>query len=191
MTTYITSCNTLIKDLHALVEASRDSAYKAVNSAMLDMYWNIGKRIVEEEQKGDQRAEYGKKLLKTLSDDLTVNYGKGFSDRNLRYYRKFYIMFPDKEIWNACVPNLTWTHFRALLRVDDEDARIWYMREAYESGWSSRTYSVLHDNDRLFMSKYLTYMPTKEQLKHEIEKQKSIFYAQHPELDDKNDEPKK
>lgn len=48
-------------------------------------------------------------------------------------------MFPDKEIWNACVPNLTWTHFRALLRVDDEDARIWYMREAYESGWSTRT----------------------------------------------------
>ena len=355
MTTDITSYNTLINDLYALVEASRDSAYKAVNSVMLDMYWNIGRRIVEEEQKGDQRAEYGKKLLKTLSDDLTANYGKGFSDRNLRYYRKFYIMFPDKEIWNACVPNLTWTHFRALLRVDDEDARIWYMREAYESGWSTRTldrnigtqfyyrllqspkkdavitemkektsglqnkqyelikspvvaeflgfkdedtylesdlesailshirdflmemgrgfafvarqqhivtetddfyidlvfynielkcyvlidlkmgkithqdvgqidmyvrmyddlkrkegdnptigillcsetdqdiarYSVLHDNDRLFMSKYLTYMPTKEQLKHEIEKQKSIFYAQHPELDDKNDEPKK
>lgn len=355
MTTDITSYNTLINDLHALVEASRDSAYKAVNSAMLDMYWNIGKRIVEEEQKGDQRAEYGKKLLKTLSDDLTANYGKGFSDRNLRYYRKFYIMFPDKEIWNACVPNLTWTHFRALLRVDDEDARIWYMREAYESGWSTRTldrnigtqyyyrllqspkkdavisemkektsglqnkqyelikspvvaeflgfkdedtylesdlesailshirdflmemgrgfafvarqqhivtetddfyidlvfynielkcyvlidlkmgkithqdvgqidmyvrmydelkckegdnptigillcsetdqdiarYSVLHDNDRLFMSKYLTYMPTKEQLKREIEKQKAIFYAQHPELDDKNDESEK
>lgn len=122
-----------------MVEASRDTAYKAVNSVMLDMYWNIGKRIVEEEQKGDQRAEYGKKLLKTLSDDLTANYGKGFSDRNLRYYRKFYIMFPDKEIWNTCVPNLTWTHFRALLRVDDEDARIWYMREAYESGWSTRT----------------------------------------------------
>ena len=71
-----------------MVEASRDTAYKAVNSVMLDMYWNIGKRIVEEEQKGDQRAEYGKKLLKTLSDDLTANYGKGFSDRNLRYYRK-------------------------------------------------------------------------------------------------------
>lgn len=139
MTTDITSYNTLINDLHALVDASRDAAYKAVNSAMLDMYWNIGKRIVEEEQKGDQRAEYGKKLLKTLSDDLTANYGKGFSDRSLRYYRKFYLMFPDKEIWNACVPNLTWTHFRALLRVDDEDARIWYMREAYESGWSTRT----------------------------------------------------
>ncbi|MGN0269318.1 MAG: DUF1016 N-terminal domain-containing protein [Candidatus Weimeria sp.] len=80
MTTDITSYNTLINDLHALVDASRDAAYKAVKSAMLDMYWNIGKRIVEEEQKGDQRAEYGKKLLKQLSDDLTANYGRGYSD---------------------------------------------------------------------------------------------------------------
>ncbi len=102
-----------------MVEASRDTAYKTQNSAMLDMYWNIGKRIVKEEQKCNQRAEYGKKLLKTLSGDLTANCGAGFSDRNLRYYRKFYIMFTDREIWNACVLNLTWLHFRALLREPD------------------------------------------------------------------------
>lgn len=74
-----------------------------------------------------------------LADELTKEFGKGFSARNLRNFRKFYLYFPDAEIWHACVPNLNWTHFRCLLRVDDEDARIWYMKEACEEGWSSRT----------------------------------------------------
>ena len=74
-----------------------------------------------------------------LSDELVKEYGKGFSEKNLRYFRKFYIMFPDCEIWNACVPNLNWTHFRSLLRVDDENARLWYLNEASSEGWSSRT----------------------------------------------------
>ncbi len=201
-----------------------------------------------------------------------------------RYFRKFYQYFPDEEIWNACVPNLNWTQFRSLLRVPDENARIWYMNEAVNEGWSSRTldrnistqyyyrllkspskenilaemkektsdyqknsfemlknpiiaeflgfknedsylesdleaaiishirdflmemgrgfafvarqqhivtetdediarYSVLHDNNHLFMSKYLTCLPTKEQLKMEIERQKEIFYMQHPDAD--------
>lgn len=275
-------------------------------------------------------------------------FGKGYNERNLRYYRQFYLMFPEQSIWNACVPNLTWTHFRSLLRVKDNDARFWYMREAASEGWSSRVldrnigtqyyyrllkapkreksekeldkkinslehrrfelikspmiaeflefknentylesdlessilshirdflmemgrgfafvarqqhivtdtqdyyvdlvfynielkcyilvdlkigtithqdvgridmyvrmydelkrnkddnptigillcsetsediarYSVLHDNNRLFMSKYLTYLPTQEQLRTEIEKQKQIFYAQHPKLEE-------
>lgn len=275
-------------------------------------------------------------------------FGKGYNERNLRYYRQFYLMFPEQSIWNACVPNLTWTHFRSLLRVKDNDARFWYMKEAASEGWNSRVldrnigtqyyyrllkapkreksekeldkkinplehrqfelikspmiaeflgfknentylesdlessilshirdflmemgrgfafvarqqhivtdtqdhyidlvfynielkcyvlvdlkigtithqdvgqidmyvrmydelkrnkddnptigillcsetsediarYSVLHDNNRLFMSKYLTYLPTQEQLKNEIEKQKQIFYAQHPKLEE-------
>lgn len=285
-------------------------------------------------------------LIEVLSDELSKEFGKSFSKRNLQYFRKFYIYFPNEKIVNACVHNLTWTHFRSLLRVADENARLWYLNEASKENWSSRTldrniqtqyyyrlmqspkkesvieemleknvenqktkfellkspivaeflgfktedsylendlesailthirdflmemgkgfafvarqqhivtetddyyvdlvfynielrcyvlidlkmgkithqdvgqidmyvrmydelkckegdnptlgillcsetdediarYSVLHDNDRLFMSKYLTYLPTKEQLKNEIDKQKAVFYMQHPSL---------
>jgi predicted nuclease of restriction endonuclease-like (RecB) superfamily len=341
----LSSYHSLIKDLEVLIASGRKAAYQSINQAMIDMYWNIGKRIVEEEQKGKARAQYGKALIKNLAAVLTAEFGAGFTARNLRNYRQFYLLFPEREIWHACVPNLTWTHFRSLLRVSDEDARIWYLRESSEQGWSSRTldrnistqyyyrllkspqkdaviaemkahtvqyqketyeliknpviaeflgfknedsylesdlesailshirdflmemgrgfafvarqqhivtetddyyidlvfynielkcyvlidlkmgkithqdvgqidmyvrmyddlkckegdnptigillcsetdadiarYSVLHDNDRLFMSKYLTYLPTKEQLKEEVEKQKAIFYTQHPD----------
>lgn len=285
-------------------------------------------------------------MIHLLSEELTRDFGRGFSERNIRNFRKFYVLFPDKEIWQTCLPNLTWSHVCCLLRVPDEDARIWYMNEAMKEGWSSRTldrnigtqyyyrllqspkkekviaemqektkenqtsryeviknpimaeflgfrpedsyvesdlesailshirdflmemgkgfafvarqqhivtetqdyfidlvfynielkcyilidlkmgkithqdvgqidmyvrmydelkcqegdnptlgillcsetdediarYSVLHDNDRLFMSKYLTYLPTKERLRAEIEQQKEIFYMQHPGL---------
>ena len=285
-------------------------------------------------------------MISALAEDLTKEFGKNYSKRNLQYYIKFYQCFPDEQIMNACVHNLNWTHIRSLLRVTDENARYWYMKEAVDESWSSRTldrnistqyyyrllqtpkkeavieemkqktaefqknqfelikspviaeflgfknedtylegdlessilshirdflmelgrgfafvarqqhivtetsdyyldlvfynielkcyvlidlkmgkithqdvgqidmyvrmyddlkrgqgdnptigillcsetdediarYSVLHDNDRLFMSKYLTYLPTKEQLKTEIERQKKIFYMQHPTL---------
>ena len=338
-----------ITDIKELITKGRNAAYNATNTAAIMTYWNIGKRIVEQEQSGTERAEYGKRLISILSDELTKEFGNGFTDRNLRNFRKFYLMFPDDKIWHTCVPNLNWTHFRSLLRVPDENARIWYMNEAANESWSSRTldrnistqyyyrllqspgkeaviaemqentknfqknrfelikspviaeflgfknedtylesdlesailshirdflmemgrgfafvarqqhiitetedyyidlvfynielkcyvlidlkmgkithqdvgqidmyvrmyddlkrkegdnptigillcaetdediarYSVLHDNDRLFMSKYLTYLPTKEQLRNEIERQKSIFYMQHPEYSEK------
>lgn len=334
----------VLSDIKQIIDSGRNSAYKAVNSVMIMTYWSIGKRIVEDEQNGEKRAGYGKKLLKSLSEELTKEYGKGFSQRNLADFRKFYLLFSDKGILQTCLQNLNWSHFRSLLRVADEDARTWYMNEAANEGWSSRTldrniatqyyyrllkspkkelviqemmdktaslqnpkeiikspviaeflgfrpedsyieselessilthirdflmemgrgfafvarqqhivtdsqdyyidlvfynielkcyvlidlktgmvthqdvgqidmyvrmyddlkcreddnptigillcsetsediarYSVLHDNDRLFMSKYLTVLPTKEQLRAEIERQKAIFYAQHPE----------
>ena len=130
----------IITDIKELVHAGRNAAYNAVNKATIMTYWNIGKKIVEEEQAGTERAEYGKRLISILSDELTKEFGSGFSDRNLRNFRKFYLLFPDEKIWNACVPNLfIWKHFRSLLRVDNEDARIWYMKEAASEGWSSRT----------------------------------------------------
>ena len=128
-----------IADIKTIIADGRDSTYRAANAAMIMTYWGIGKRIVEQEQNGEHRAEYGKHLISMLSDELVKEYGKGFSEKNLRYFRKFYIMFPDCEIWNACVPNLNWTHFRSLLRVDDENARLWYLNEASSEGWSSRT----------------------------------------------------
>lgn len=337
---------TMISDIKDIISVGRKQAYNAVNKASVLTYWQIGKRIVEQEQNGENRAEYGKALMDTLAYELTAEYGTSYSKRNLQYYRKFYLYFPDEQIVNACVHNLTWTHFRSLLRVQDEEARLWYMKEAADEGWNYRTldrnigtqyyyrllqapkkeeviaemkqktneyqknnfellkspviaeflgfknedtylendletailshirdflmelgrgfafvarqqhivtetedyfidlvfynielkcyvlidlkmgkithqdvgqidmyvrmydelkckegdnptlgillctetdediarYSVLHDNDRLFMSKYLTYLPTKEQLRTEIERQKEIFYMQHPAL---------
>lgn len=106
---------------------------------MLDTYWNIGRRIVLEEQGGEQRAEYGAQLLRTLSKALTGEFGKGFSERNLRNFRLFYLTFSDMEIWHTRVPNLTWSHFRALLSVTDTKARDWYLAEASSENWSVRT----------------------------------------------------
>lgn len=339
----------IITDIKEIISAGQQSAYSAANTAMVLTYWHIGKRIVEQEQEGIERAEYGKRLISVLSEELKKEFGKSYSERNLHYFRKFYLYFPDEQIVNACVHNLSWTHFRSLLRVSDEDARIWYMKEASSEGWNYRTldrnigtqyyyrllqspkkeavitemqektaeyqqnkfellknpvvaeflgfrpedsfaetdletaillhirdfliemgkgfafvarqqhiitdtedyyidlvfynielrcyvlidlkmgkithqdvgqidmyvrmydalkckegdnptlgillcsetsediarYSVLHDNERLFMSKYMTYLPTKEQLRTEIERQKEIFYMQHPALQEK------
>ena len=94
---------------------------------------------VEEEQHGELRAEYGTQLIKNLSKSLTNVFGKGFTERNLRSFRQFYVLFPDYEIWHARVPNLKWTHFRSLITVDNPEARNWYMNEAAAENWNSRT----------------------------------------------------
>ena len=341
-----------LEDIKQIITSGQKYAYQAANKAMVFTYWQIGKRIVEQEQKGEERATYGKALLDTLSAELTREYGKSYSKRKLQYFRKFYFAFPDEQIVNTCVHNLNWSHFRALLRVQDENARLWYMNEASNENWSVRTldrnigtqyyyrllqspkkekvivemqekskenqknkfeilkspivaeflgfknedsylendlesailthirdflmemgkgfafvarqqhivtetadyfidlvfynielkcyvlidlkmgkithqdvgqidmyvrmydelkcqegdnptlgillcsetdediarYSVLHDSDRLFMSKYLTYLPSKEQLRLEIERQKEIFYMQHPGLNSRENE---
>ena len=346
MANEIIAYQSVISDIKDIISSGRELAYNVANKTIVLTYWHIGKRIVEQEQNGKERAEYGKALLEVLADELIKEYGKSYSKRNLQYFRKFYLAFPDEQIVNACVHNLNWTHFRSLLRVADESARLWYLKEAAQESWSSRTldrnigtqyyyrllqspekeavlnemllknaenqknqfellkspvvaeflgfkneetylesdlesailthirdflmemgkgfafvarqqhimtetedyyidlvfynielkcyvlvdlkmgkithqdvgqidmyvrmydelkckegdnptlgillcaetdediarYSVLHDNDRLFMSKYLTYLPTKEQLKAEIERQKEIFYMQHPAL---------
>ena len=98
----------------------------------------MGRRIVEEEQHGDRRAEYGSEMLKNLAAELTPEFGVNFNERRLRDYRQFYLSFMDLEIWHSRVPNLTWTHIRHLLRVTDEKARLWYMHEASTQLWSTR-----------------------------------------------------
>ena len=352
MTNDIVNYQDVITDIKGIISSGREVAYNAANKAMVLTYWHVGKRIVEQEQAGKERAKYGQALIEALAEELTKEYGKSFSKRNLQYFRKFYLAFPDEQIVNTCVHNLNWSHFRTLLRVSDENARLWYMNEAAKESWSVRTldrnistqyyyrlmqspkkdvvinemlqknaenqkkkfellkspiiaeflgfknedsyiesdlesailthlrdflmemgkgfafvarqqhvitetddyfidlvfynielkcyvlidlkmgkithqdvgqidmyvrmydelkckegdnptlgillcaetdediarYSVLHDNDRLFMSKYLTYLPTKEQLKAEIERQKEIFYMQHPALSEKGKE---
>ncbi len=114
---------------------SRNQAYSAVNFAMVQAYWQIGRIIVEHEQNGNARADYGKSVLQELSSRLTKDFGKGFSVRTLQQMKKFYVMFPNT---NALRSQLTWTHYRLLLSVENEQARQWYMDEAIASAWSSR-----------------------------------------------------
>ena len=119
---------------NVLIE-SRKRAYSAVNVEMLYAYWKIGYLIVEDEQKGNKTAMYGKAIIEKLSEKLKSEFGKGYDVRNLRNMRKFYLVF---QKWNAVRTELTWTHYRTLLKVEDESARKWYIDEAIKEGWSSR-----------------------------------------------------
>ena len=129
----------LLQDLREIILNGRTMAYAAAGAILLDTYWNLGRRIVEEEQHGNKRAEYGVRLLEELSKQLTMEFGNGYETRRLRSYRQFYLLFPQQEIWHTRVPNLNWSHFRELLRVEDEKVRMWYLDEASRESWSSRT----------------------------------------------------
>ena len=131
--------NNYINEIKTILKNARQKAYTAVNSAMVEAYWEIGRRIVEEEQNGKERAEYGKEILQNLSKVLTEEFGKGYSYRTLREIRQFYLMFSDFEKWRTVSAKLTWSHFQKVLRVSDEKARIFYLTEAAENMWSVRT----------------------------------------------------
>ena len=131
--------NNYINEIKKILKNARQKAYTAVNSAMVEAYWEIGRRIVEEEQNGKERAEYGKEILQNLSKELTEEFGKGYSYRTLREIRQFYLMFSDFEKWRTVSAKLTWSHFQKVLRVSDEKARIFYLMEAAENVWSVRT----------------------------------------------------
>ena len=146
----------LYSDVRAIIEDARRSVCVGINTIQIDHNWRIGRRIVEEEQKGAARAEYGKRIVSNLSTRLTAEYGEGYSERSLWEYRRFYQVFDDLEILHTRVQNLNWSHFRQLMRVSDEKARLWYMGEAAAEGWSShqlqRQISVLY-YERMLASK--------------------------------------
>ena len=125
-----------LEDVKTIINKGRSLAYAAIDSTMISTYWNIGRRIVEEEQKGSNRAAYGTKLLERLSEELTHEYGSGFSKRYLAYFRKFYLTIPDISILQTHLQNLRWSHIIEILRVDDEVARRWYLEVASEQVWS-------------------------------------------------------
>ncbi len=129
----------LIADIREIAHRYRTKAAIQLNSTIVDERWEIGKRIVEEEQKGEARAEYGTNLLKELSIRLTVEMGKGYSPRALAYYRQLYIYFPDRKILQTRLQNLTWSHLQAILGEKSEKARLWYMDEAVKQMWSVKT----------------------------------------------------
>lgn len=245
------SQNSLFNDACVIIEQARIVAYKSVDEILIKRNWLLGMRIQHEVLK-DKRAEYGEQVIKKLAKDLSVNYGKGFSMRNLYYFIDFYQthldffelkdaetqIFMNKDILQSLTAKsairLSWTHYSIILQESDAGARIWYENEAANEMWSTRTlqrnissqyyhrllksqnqdvdmyvkmydelvrpnghnptigillcadtdedvahYSVLNGNDQLYATRYLTFMPTKEELRREIERQKEIFMMQH------------
>jgi len=129
----------IINDIKQLLELARQKAYSATNFAMVEAYWLTGKRIVEEEQAGEQRAVYGAELIKLLSLELTKSLGRGFSETNIRNFRRFYLTFPNLvEIQQTVSAKLTWSHFQLLMRISDEAARNYYLKEAAINNWAVR-----------------------------------------------------
>ncbi|MDQ0124415.1 putative nuclease of restriction endonuclease-like (RecB) superfamily [Pseudomonas lini] len=125
----------LLGNLGELIRDARQKVLRAVDTVQVQTCWQIGRHIVEFEQEGARRAEYGKQLLTKLAQSLTEEFGKGFDISNLRYMRLFYQAFPIRD---ALRHELSWTHYRRLLRVENEHARHWYMNESAIQNWSSR-----------------------------------------------------
>ena len=126
--------DSLFDNIKDMVINSRNRVYSAVNTEMLNLYWNIGKTIMEIQQ-GDERAAYGDAVLDKLSQKLTNEFGKGFSSRNLRTMRKFYLMYP---IWKTVSAKLSWSHYLELIKIDEETKRDFYLNECINSRWSVR-----------------------------------------------------
>lgn len=190
--------NHLYAEIRAVLEKARSSAYRAVNLAMVQAYWQIGYLIVEHEQEGKERAGYGKAILKELSKRLSSEFGKGFDITNLRKMRQFYLLFSKRDAVSlksdptkrdAMRPEfrgiakrhslrgeLSWTHYRLLLRVDNEKARGWYMNEAADQRWSTRQLerqiSILY-YERLMASR------EKEPVKQEADEKMAALEPEH------------
>lgn len=126
--------NSLYENIKSTLEDARSKAYSSINFYMVEAYWNIGRLIVSE-QNGRDRAEYGDQLIKKLSIKLTSEIGKGFTATNLKTMRKFYVKFPNSH---ALRDQLSWTHYRLLLKVDDDKKREFYIDECIKSNWSTR-----------------------------------------------------
>ena len=131
----------LYANVSEILANARKRAYSAVNFAMVESYWLIGQQIVEHEQHGEARADYGKGLLKDLAARLTIDFGKGFDERELRKMRQFYQTFQKRDTLR---PELTWSHYRRLISVENEAAQ-------------------------LFASRYKLFLPTEEEFKHMLE----------------------
>ncbi len=166
--------NSFISDIKRIIEQGRSAAYGAVNAVMIETYWYLGRRIVEQEQNGKERAEYGKQLIEMLSVELTHTYGKGFSGRYLRAFRQFYLVVPDIEIWKSRFPNLTWTHIFRTLRVNDDTAIRWYLETAANESWSVRAL------DRNISTQYFERHFKQPQLPSEKEKEEKTELLKSP-----------
>ena len=162
------SIDTLYQEVKQIIDEARSRVYNSANFEMVKAYWNIGQKIVKEEQNGEDRAKYGKEIVKLLSQKLKIE-GKSFSQRNLWYMIQFYHQNPKV---NALRSELSWTHYRMLLRVEKERAREFYLQEAIDCNWSTRTLSRQIGNlyyQRMIMSK------DKDYVKEEAEEKKVML----------------
>lgn len=154
-----------------LLEGRRQAVY-AVNVALVETYWNIGRMIVEEEQGGKARADYGQQLLAFLSARLTGEFGEGFDASNLRYMRLFYTAFPIRD---ALRHELTWTHYR--IRADDDNPTIGIIL-CGEKDAAVVKYSILEESRQVFASKYKLYLPTEEELARELQREMDEIWVE-------------
>jgi len=125
----------LLDGIRTLITDAHNTIQRSVNHAIVKTYWHIGQMIVEDEQEGQRRADYGKHTLKDLAKNLTREFGRGFNERNLRNMRSFYLTYPK---WKTVSAKLSWSHYVTLLRIESETARAWYMNECAEQNWSVR-----------------------------------------------------
>lgn len=158
-----------ITEIKSILTSGRLKVYNAINSAMVEAYWLTGKRIFEEEQQGEERAEYGSFLLKELSKELSSEFGKGFDERELRRMRQFYQFFPIRD---ALRPELTWTHYRIILRVDNPKARQYYVTETAAESWSTR--QLERNINTLYYERLLSTQNKKEALIDQQNMEKAI-----------------
>ena len=161
--------NSLLVKVSDHIESARKNVQQSVDTQMVKAYWLIGKEIVEEEQQGKARSEYGQALVSEISKKLTKKYGRGFSEANIKNMRQFYIEYPIKnsrkirytprsefKITHNLDPNLSWSHYRALMRISRPEARSFYQLEAVKNTWSSRELERQVDSllfERLLKSK--------------------------------------
>ena len=148
-----TKYNRLLNNIGLAIEQARQNAFKAVNTELIKANWEIGRHIVEYEQHGQERAEYGSKLLTRLSKDLRQRYGKGFGRRNILDMRRFYLAY---QKWQAVPAKLSWTHFVTLLGISDDSARKFYEKQATHENWGYRELERQIDSslfERLALSK--------------------------------------
>ncbi len=143
------------QDIKSLLQKARNQVYQTINATMTQTYYEIGKRIVEEEQGGESRAEYGIGLISNLSMELTKEFGKGFSEQNLKNMRQFYLIYQKRQTLSSEF-KLSWSHYIFLTRIDNQDERNFYEIEALENSWSLRELKRQFDTglfERLALSK--------------------------------------
>jgi len=170
----------LYEKVRAVLEEARARTIRTANTEMVRAYWLIGQAIVEQEQQGQECADYGERLIESLSERLAQEFGKGFQPRNLWWMRDFYLTFPNL---NALRSELTWTHYRLLLRVENPDARACYETEAAEGNWSTRQLERQinsHFYERTLLSKRKRALLT--QTRAEAEAQTSVDFVRDPSV---------
>lgn len=169
--------NRFYAEISALLKQARSSAYRSVNTIMMQTYWQIGRRIIEQEQNGQSRAGYGDHLITNLSRHLSGAFGKGFSVAHLKNIRQLYVTFPDfHQLATQCVANLSWTNIRLIMRINDPKERAYYIKEASSQHWSSR---LLERNIKSgYYHRLLSTQQPKQRV--DIEKQDSFEFIKDP-----------